>query len=364
MEINQEKVNELMGRAVADFGATLHDGLVVIGEKLGLYKALAERGRSFRLVLALLLIGSAAAADVKTGGSRMIPVDGKYHVWTKRIGSSPVKLLTLHGGPGFPHDYMECFEDFVPQAGIELYFYDQLGVGNSDQPDDLSLWTIDRYREEVEQVRKGLNLEKFYLFGHSWGGMLAIEYALAHQDQLKALVISNMTASIPSYVAYMNELRAKLSDEDRRILDKYESTKDYEAAEYQQVIMGKLYTKHLLRLDPWPEPVDRAFRKLNAKIYNAMQGPNEFVVTGNFKDWDRWSDLPKIKVPTLVIGAVHDEMRPADIRKMGQLIPNSRTVILNGSHLSMYDDQEAYFRELIRFIKDVDRGKFKSDTKK
>lgn len=318
----------------------------------------------FFLTTLLIVASSAIAAEVKTGGARMVPVDGKYHVWTKRVGSAPVKMLTLHGGPGFPHDYFECFEDFLPQKGIEFYYYDQLGVGNSDQPDDVSLWTVDRYREEVEQVRRGLGLERFYLFGHSWGGMLGIEYALSYQNHLKALVISNMTASVPSYVAYVNELRSKLSEEDRRILEKFEAKGEYDAPEYQQVIFGKIYTQYILRLDPWPEPVERAFKKFNAKIYNTMQGPNEFVVTGNFKDWDRWNDLPKIKVPTLLIGAIHDEMRPDDIRKMGKLIPNSRVVILNGSHLSMYDDQASYFRELVRFIKDVESGRFRGDAKK
>jgi len=320
-----------------------------------------------RAIFGLILIvfaAAAVAAEVKTGGVRMIPLDGgKYSVWTKKLGGGAPKMLTLHGGPGFPHDYMECFEDFLPQAGITFYYYDQLGVGNSDNPDDASLWTIDRYRDEVEQVRKGLGLEKFYLFGHSWGGMLGIEYALAHQDHLKALVISDMTASIPSYVKYVNELRAKLPEEDRKILDKYEALGQYEAPEYQQVMFGKIYMEHILRMDPWPEPVMRALKKLNTKIYNTMQGPNEFVINGNFKDWDRWNDLSKITVPTLLIVGEHDEMNPDDIRRMGKLIPNSRVIVTKGSHLSMYDDQETYFRELIRFVKEVESGKFRADAK-
>src|SRR5213078_2648065 len=136
--------------------------------------------RQLLLLAAFAFSVSMYAAEVKTGGSKMIEVDGKYHVWTDRVpstalmagGSGPVKMLTLHGGPGFPHDYLECFEDFVPQHGITFYYYDQLGAGNSDHPDDPSLWTVDRYREEVEQVRKGLGLDHFVLFGSSWGGML------------------------------------------------------------------------------------------------------------------------------------------------------------------------------------------------
>lgn len=288
----------------------------------------------------------------------MIDLDsGKYHVWTKRVGSGATKMLLLHGGPGFPHDYFECFEDFLPKHNVQFFYYDQLGVGNSDVPNDDSLWTVERYRGEVEQVRRGLALEHFILFGHSWGGMLAIEYALEHQDHLKALIISDMTASIPSYEAYAQKLLAELSAEDRATLAKFAAEGKYDAPEYQSIMMGKVYAAHLIRLDPWPEPVMRAFKKFNEKIYNIMQGPNEFVITGNFKNWDRWADLPKIKVPTLIIAGGNGTMNPDDIRRMGKLIPRSRVVLTKGGHLEMYDDQEAYFRALVKFIADVDAGK-------
>src|SRR6185436_4882385 len=309
------------------------------------------------LLVALLCVGRAAfAAEVKVGGVKVVPVGGgKYNVWTKRVGSGPVKMLTLHGGPGFPHDYLECFEDFLPQNGIEFYYYDQLGVGNSDVPDDASLWTVDRYREEVEDVRKGVGLDRFILYGHSWGGMLGIEYALAHQDHLKALIISDMTAGIEAYEAYAAKLLAELSDEDRALLKKYEEAGNYEAPEYQAVMFEKVYAAHVLRLNPWPEPVLRAFKKLNTKIYNTMQGPNEFVITGNLKEWNRWNDLSRIKVPTLIIAGRLGTMSPDDIKRMGHLIPNSRTILTDGSHLEMYDDQERYFRELLRFVADVEK---------
>ena len=311
------------------------------------------------LLILLFPVLATTAAEIKTGGAKMIDVaGGKYHVWTDRVGAGPVKMLTLHGGPGFPHDYLECFEDFLPQHGVEFFYYDQLGVGNSDQPEDASLWTVDRYRDEVEEVRRGLGLNHFYLFGHSWGGMLAIEYAIAHQDHLKALIISDMTAGIPAYEAYAQKILAELSDEDRKTLAKYEAAGNYDAPEYQQIMMSKVYAQHILRLDPWPEPVLRAFRKFNTKIYNVMQGPNEFVISGNFKNWDRWADLPRIHVPTLIIAGAKGTMNPDDIRRMGKLIPRSRVVITNGSHLEMYDDQETYFRALVKFIADVEAGKF------
>ena len=300
---------------------------------------------------ALAFAATGARAEVKTGGVKMIAVPGG-NVWTKRVGRSPIKVLLLHGGPGFSHDYLECFEDFLPAAGIEFYYYDQLGCGNSDHPNDDRLWTVARYTEEVEAVRKGLGLENFILYGHSWGGMLAIEYALKYGANLRKLVISDMTAGIPAYVEHANAIRRALPAADQATLSKYEKLNKIDAPAYQAV-MDKVYAEHVLRLpQPWPEPVTRAFSKLNAHIYNLMQGPNEFLINGNFKSWDRWADLPRIKVPTLVMGAKYDEMDPDQIRREGKLIPGARTWISDrGSHLCMYDDQDAYFAALVAFLK-------------
>lgn len=327
--------------------------------------------RKFLQLNAAALIGAAISSqgisanaqskrqtELKTGGVRMIEVDGKYRVWTKRVGNGKTKMLLLHGGPGFTHEYFECFEDFLPQNGIEFYYYDQLGSHYSDQPNDDSLWTVERFREEVEQVRKALGLENFYLYGQSWGGMLGIEYALKYGQHLKGLIISNMTASIASYMVYLNELRKKFPPEVLAILEKYESKKDYEAPEYQETMLSQVYTKHLCRLQPWPEAIDRSFRHFNSRVYNVMQGPNEFVITGNFKDWDRWKDLPQIKTRTLLLGGRYDTMNPEDIKRMGTLIPHSQVSICeNGSHLSMWDDQETYFRYLIDWIKRSEQKK-------
>ena len=289
----------------------------------------------------------------------MITVDGKYQVWTKRVGTGGIKVLTLHGGPGATHEYLECIEDFLPTAGVELYYYDQLGSGFSDQPTNAALWSIERFRDEVEQVRRGLGLDHFYLFGHSWGGMLAMEYAFKYQEHLKGLIISNMTAGISAYEKYAAVLRSNLPADVIQILDKYERANQFDAPEYQDVLMNKVYTRHLCRLDPWPEPLLRAFKHLNPAIYNYMQGPNEFVITGTLKNWNVWDNLPTIKVPTLCIGGEHDEMNPEDIRREGRLIPHSRVIITRGSHMCMYDDQEAYFGGLIKFLKDVESNKLK-----
>lgn len=307
-----------------------------------------------------VLAGAAAAAAAApvlaraqdAPGVKWVPVvGGKYKVWTRKVGSGPNKVLLLHGGPGFDHSYLEAFTPFAEKAGLEIYYYDQLGCGLSDHPTDTSLWTVERYLTEVEEVRQGLGLDHFALYGHSWGGMLCIEYALKYQQHLSRLVISNMTASAPEYVRHAAELRATFPAADQAAMARYEAANDIGNPVYQAII-ERLYAEHICRLpQPWPEPVMRSITGINQTIYNQMQGPNEFVITGNFKDWDRWADLPKIKVPTLVMGAKYDTMDAEQIRREGKLIPGAKTWIgEHGSHLSLWDDQQAYFAALIPFL--------------
>ncbi len=293
---------------------------------------------------------------IRVAGIRMIPVcGGKYKVWTKRIGSGPLKVLLLHGGPGFTHCYLEAMESFLPQAGIEMYYYDQLGNGNSDIPDDPALWTLPRYLTEVEEVRRGLGLEHFVLYGQSWGGILALEYALNYQQHLRGLVISNMCAGIQSYLKWTGALLEQLLPAETLARFKaLEAAKDYDNPDYDRIVQENLYTKMICRLTPWPEPVTRAFRLASQKIYNQMQGKSEFEVTGNLKDWERWDRLHEIRVRTFTMGAVHDEMDPEDMVKMAKMMPNATSAICpNGSHLALWDDQAVYFEQLLGFLKSL-----------
>jgi proline iminopeptidase len=292
---------------------------------------------------------------IRLAGIRMLPVvGGKYKVWTKRLGSGPVKVLLLHGGPGFSHEYLEAMESFLPQAGIEMYYYDQLGCNNSDQPEDPALWTLPRYVEEVEEVRRGLGLEQFVLYGHSWGGILAIDYALKYQQHLRGLVISNMTAGIKAYLKHAEALKGLLPPASRKRLDALEAKQDYDSPEYQSIMMDEVYPQMICRTRPWPDSVTRAFRHANEKIYVQMQGKSEFLVTGNLKDWERWDRLHEIKTKALTVGARYDEMDPADMKKMASLLPNATAAYCDkGSHLCMWDDQESYFRQLLAFLRTV-----------
>lgn len=306
---------------------------------------------------------------IRSAGVKMIPVKtpaGEFRVWTKRFGNNPrIKVLLLHGGPAFTHEYLECFESFFPAEGIEFYEYDQLGSYYSDQPKDSSLWTTERFVDEVEQVRQalGLNKDNFYLFGNSWGGLLAIEYALKHQDKLKGLIISNMMASAPEYGKYANEVLAKQMDPavlaEVRAL---EARNDYDNPRYMELLMAHFYNKHICRLAEWPEPVQRSFKHFNPEIYTMMQGPSEFGVGGRLKNWDRKADLKSISVATLVVGAKHDTMDPDHMKWMSRQVQNGSYLYCpNGSHMSMWDDQQTYFAGLINFIQAVDQGLFTKD---
>jgi proline iminopeptidase len=270
------------------------------------------------------------------------------------MGSGPIKVLLLHGGPGFSHEYLEAMESFLPQAGIEMYYYDQLGCNNSDHPDDTSLWTLPRYLNEVEEVRRGLGLDNFVLYGHSWGGILAMEYALNYQQHLRGLVISNMTAGTQAYLKHTAAIKLQLPPEKLAQLNALEAKQDYDSPEYEKIMMEELYPKMLCRTHPWPNSADRAFAHANQTIYVQMQGKSEFLVTGNLKDWERWDRLHEIKVKALTIGARYDEMDPEDMKKMATLMPNASSVICpNGSHLCMWDDQAFYFQHLINFLHSV-----------
>jgi proline iminopeptidase len=302
--------------------------------------------------------------DVLGGGVKMIQVDtpkGLFRVWTKRVGNNPtIKVLLLHGGPGFTHEYLEAFDSYFPSAEIEYYYYDQLGSYYSDQPEEPDLWEIPRFVEEVEQVRQALGLgqENFYLYGQSWGGILAIEYALKYQQHLKGLIISNMMASIPAYNEYAEKVIMPAMDQTVLAeIKEYEAAGDYENPRYMELLIGHHYVEHFLRMPPeeWPDPVNRAFKHMNAAVYIPMQGPSELGASGKLGQWDRTGDLDKILVPTLVIGAEYDTMDPKHMEWMASTLPDGHYLYCpKGSHLAMYDDQEIYFDGLIKFIRDVD----------
>jgi proline iminopeptidase len=307
-------------------------------------------------------LDNSARLDVLSGGAQRIRVSthaGDFRVWVKRTGNNPdVRVLLLHGGPGATHEYLEACDSYLPGAGIEYYYYDQLGSGFSDQPDDPSLWEVDRFVDEVEQVRQALGLDagSFVLYGQSWGGCLAIEYALRYQQHLRGLVISNMMASVPAYNAYAEQVLMPAMDQQALAeIKDLEARGEIENPRYMELLNEQHYVHHVLRmpLEDWPEPAVRGFEHINPAIYVSMQGPSELGISADAKlaHWDRVEELATIDVPALVIGAQHDTMDPEHMKMMaGRLPKGSYLHCPNGSHLAMYDDQVTYFNGLIEFL--------------
>jgi len=304
--------------------------------------------------------------NIEAAGVKMIPIKtpvGEFKVWTKRFGNNPkIKVLLLHGGPAMTHEYMECFETFFQREGFEFYEYDQLGSYYSDQPKDSSLWTIDRFVDEVDQVRKAIGADKdnFYILGNSWGGILAMEYALKHQHHLKGLLVSNMVASAPEYGKYADEVLAKqMKPEILTEIRALEAKKDFNNPRYMELLVPNFYNEHLCRLKEWPDGLNRASKHINGEIYALMQGPSEFGISGRLAKWDIKNRLHELTIPTLMIGAKYDTMDPKAMEEQSKLVQKGRYLYCpNGSHLAMWDDQKVFMSGVIQFIHDVNTNKF------
>ena len=304
--------------------------------------------------------------SVESAGVKMIPIQtpiGNFKVWTKRFGNNPkIKILLLHGGPAMTHEYMECFETFFLREGFEFYEYDQLGSYYSDQPKDSSLWTTERFVEEVEQVRKaiGADASNFYILGNSWGGILAMEYALKYQANIKGLLVANMMASAVEYGQYADNVLAKQMDP--KVLEEIntlEANKDFNNPRYFELLIPNYYKVHLCRLNEWPDGFNRSMKHVNSEIYTMMQGPSEFGISGRLAKWDIKARLKEIAVPTLMIGAKYDTMDPKAMEEQSKLVKHGRYLYCpNGSHLSMWDDQKLFMAGVVDFINDVHSNTF------
>lgn len=278
-----------------------------------------------------------------------------YKVWYRIVGEreAPGKLplLCLHGGPGAPHDYLEPLEAMAA-TGRRVIFYDQLGAGNSDHPHDPSLWTVPLFVEELGVVRRGLGLEHLHILGQSWGGMLGMEYALTQPAGLASLIVADSPASMLQWVAEANRLRAELPADVQETLLKHEAAGTTEDPAYQEAMLV-FYGRHVCRLDPWPDCVNRAFEKLqkDPEVYNTMNGPSEFHVIGVLKDWDIVDRLGEIHVPTLVISGRYDEATPVIAETVQRGIPASEWILFeNSSHMPHVEETERYLQVLTGFL--------------
>jgi proline-specific peptidase len=265
--------------------------------------------------------------------------------------------VCLHGGPGALHDYLEPL-GALAETGRRVVFYDQIGCGKSWLEADPSTWTVELYIDELRTVREALGLDRVHLFGSSWGGMLAMEYALTQPAGLASLVLSSSPASIPVWAEETNRLRKDLPPEVQRVLDDEEAAGRLDSPAYEEAT-AEFYKRHVCRLDPWPDNVLRSFTGLreHPEVYLTMQGPNEFVITGTLKDWDITGRLGEIDVPTLITAGRHDEFTPRQAQALNQGIQGSELVTFeNSSHMQFVEEPDRYFQVIGAFLDRVERG--------
>lgn len=262
-------------------------------------------------------------------------------------------LLCLNGGPGLPCDYLRDSHEVLCDEGYRVVAFDQLGTGNSDNPNDPSLWTIQRYSNEVEAVRETLALGKIHLLGHSWGGWLAIEYAVQRPQMLESLILQGTAADIPLLTSEMDRLRSALGHETVTMMRRYEAVKDWDNEEYKAAIT-LLNHRHVCRLAEIPPAYQRSRDGSNQEIYRYMQGPNEFHYIGNLREWSRVKDLHKINVPVLITAGQYDEITPTCAMQMDHHLKNSKVHIFpKSSHHPHFEEPDEYYPVLMDFLNET-----------
>jgi proline iminopeptidase len=285
-----------------------------------------------------------------------VPVES-YRLYYRTFGGARAKpfILALHGGPGGSHDYLTPLVDLT-NSGFRVALFDQLGCGRSDVPNDSTLFSVEHHIEEVERVRKHLRLGRVHLIGSSYGGLLALAYALRHPEALRSLVTVGGLASVPLAQEEMNRLREELPAETLEMMRRHERAGEFENPEYLAAV-DAFYHRHVCRLSPWPPELLRTFQLIAARpVYRVMNGPNEFTITGTIRDYDLSGELPKIRVPTLVLGGRFDEVTPTVAEQIHRGIPGSRRMIFeNSSHLPFWEERGRFMEVVSDFLRSVDR---------
>jgi len=291
--------------------------------------------------------------DVKEG---YIPVeDGR--IWYRIVGTDNpgVPLLCLHGGPGAAHDYLETLEDFSFERPV--IFYDQMGCGNSERPLDPEHWQIEKFVGELEQVREALGLSRVHLLGQSWGTILAIEYYFTgNPEGVVSIVQSGPVMSFRIFMEDQKKALSMMTREQQKIISETEARGDFENPEYQDVMMI-FYKEHVCRLDQWPDCLNRTFEKIEHGVYEYMQGPSEFTVTGTLMDYDRLDDLKDISVPVLYTCGEFDECTPNATELFHRLTPGSECIVFkDASHEHHLEKREEYLGKVGDFIRRAESG--------
>ena len=290
-----------------------------------------------------------AKADGTTALEGTIAVPGGA-VWFKRVGGGPgLPLLAIHGGPGLPHNYLRSLERLADER--EVIFWDQLGCGNSKCPSNIGLWTMERSVAEMEAVVKALGLSRFHVFGNSWGGMLAQQYALDAASGATSLVISNSTASMPQFSEMVSRLKSDLDPATQSAIDRHEAAGTTHSAEYQAAIRTWNET-YLCRVRPWPADLEDAFRSMGTEIFETMFGSSDFHIVGTIRSWDVFDRLAEIALPTLIIAGRYDECVPEHMWEMHQRIAGSRFELFESSaHMPFIEEPDRFDQVMRDFLR-------------
>ncbi|MCI4352160.1 MAG: proline iminopeptidase-family hydrolase [Thermoplasmata archaeon] len=264
-------------------------------------------------------------------------------------------VLGLHGGPGASHDYLVPLRDLT-RWGYRVVLFDQLACGRSEIPPGTDLFTLAHHVEQTEGIRTTLGLGKVHLIGSSYGGLLALAYAIKYQQHLRSLVTIGGLPDVPFAQAEMNRLIDEMSPEDARAIRLHSSRGEFTNPGYLQAT-DRFYRRYLCRLPEWPPEVVRSLELCTQRpVYPYMNGPNEFTISGTIRDINIVPDLPKIRVPTLVTGGRYDEVTPAVAEQIETGIAGSRRVTFeNSSHMPFWEEREKFIAVVAAFLQDVDR---------
>lgn len=284
---------------------------------------------------------------------------GSYKTYYKIIGRATGKppLLVLHGGPGSTHNYLLGLAELARLGDRQVIFYDQLGCGLSDRPDDNELWKIQTFIDELKAVLEHLNLENIHLFGHSWGGMLAIEYLLTQPKGISCAILASTMVSMPLYQTEVEKLKASLGSQVYSTLKKHEKAGTTDSSLYKWAY-GEYSRQHLFRGNEFPDALRAPEGSNGDEAYKKMWGASEAYADGTLRDWDRIPDLHKIRIPTLITSGQYDELTPWQAAVTRDEIPNSSLrIITNGAHLVHVEQQETYNNIIEKFLTGVEAVK-------
>lgn len=281
-----------------------------------------------------------------------IPVVGG-NVWYRIAGAvAGIPLILIHGGPGYAHNYLKPLEELSDARPV--VFYDQLGCGRSDRPDSSNLWEIGRFRDELHQLRTTLGLDKVHVFGHSWGTILAVEYALAYPEIVQSLILASPCLSTMRWIADALSLIKLLPEHMQRVIEKHSPSEMVQSEEYSQAVK-EYERRHLCRLDPLPLPMQESKANTNESIYMAMWGSNEFSLTGSLKGYDCTKRLRELSCPVLLTCGRHDEATPQATSWYGSLISRSEVVVFEYSaHMPHLEEPESYLNVMRNFLSRTD----------